>query len=75
MTTATKSGTVFIAIEGFVADVDGHQVNFRGDHTRVSAAWLEQHENLRHLFREIHVHHDVEQATAAPGEKRGDKSA
>jgi hypothetical protein len=71
MAIATKTDAqVFIAIEGFVAEIDGSPVNFRGDHTRVSAAWLGEHENLRHLFRPIEVHHDVEQATAAPGEKR-----
>ena len=71
MATATKTGEVFVPIEGFVADIDGSPVTFRGDYTRVSGEWLAQHEQLRPLFREISLHYDVEQATAAPGEKRG----
>jgi len=74
MATATKSEAperdVFVPIEGFVAEIDGQPVNFRGDETRVSAAWLDQHVKLRHLFRPIRVHYDVEQATSTPGEKR-----
>ena len=66
---------VYVPIEGFVAEIDGSPVNFRGDAhnngTRVSSEWLDEHSQLRHLFRPIRVQYDVEQATAAPGEKRG----
>ena len=65
---------VYVPIEGFVADIDGSPVNFRGDGTgdgtRVSAAWLDEHPQIRHLFQPIRVQYDVEQATAAPGETR-----
>lgn len=74
MTTATKQKTgdqtVYVPIEGFVADIDGQPTNFRGDYHRVSAAWLDEHPKLRHLFRPIRLHYDVEQATANPGELR-----
>lgn len=66
-----KAKDVWVPIEGFFADIDGSPVNFTGGATRVSAEWLDEHDNLRHLFRPITVHYDVKQATAAPGEKRG----
>jgi hypothetical protein len=77
MATATKTPpaeeprAAFVPIEGFCAEIDGSPVNFTGGATRVSAEWLDQHEQLRHLFRPITFHYDVEQTTAAPGEKRG----
>jgi hypothetical protein len=71
-TSALRGRDVFVPIEGFAADIDGTPVNFKGGQTRVSAAWLEEHSELAHLFEPIRVHYDVEQATNAPGERRGE---
>ena len=70
-TKPTYERDVFVPIEGFFAEIDGIGTSFVGGETRVSAAWLDEHEKLRHLFRPIRVHYDVEQATASPGERRG----
>jgi hypothetical protein len=61
---------VYVPISGFVAQIDGADVPFTEDQTRVSARWLDEHSELRHLFRPIRVHYDVEEATARPGEPR-----
>lgn len=61
---------VYVPIQGFVASIDGVDESFETDRTTVSEAWLERHENLRHLFRPIRVRYDVEEASAAPGTRR-----
>ena len=66
--------TVYIATESGAAEVDGQPFTFVRGVTRVRAG----HPVLRQLgafFRPVEeaVHYDVEQATAAPGEKRGAK--
>lgn len=69
MTVRTQSGGVFVPRESFTAEVDGVEVAFVKDSTRVR----EGHpilERLGHLFEPIKVDYEVEQATAAPGEKR-----
>jgi len=68
--TAPKGRDVYVPIDGgFTANIDGTDVNFHSN-IRVSAAWLEEHPQIRHLFAPIRVHYDVEQATANPGETR-----
>jgi hypothetical protein len=55
--------------DSFVVDVDGVPTSFRANVTRVR----EGHpilDEYGHLFEEIRVDYEVEQATAAPGEKR-----
>lgn len=64
--------TVYIAIESGSAAVDGKPFTFVRNVTRVRAG----HPALKQLgqfFRPVEdfVHYDVEQATSAPGEKRG----
>jgi hypothetical protein len=64
-------GDIYIATASFVAAVDGKRVTVRRDITRVR----EGHPLLKrreHMFRLIDAHYEVEQATKAPGEKRGD---
>lgn len=61
---------VYVPVDSFTASVDGVDMPFVKDHTRVR----EGHPVLAkygHLFEKIRVHYDVESATAAPGEKRG----
>ncbi len=59
-----------VANESFSASVDGVDRAFHAGQTRVSAEWLDAHPSLAHLFDPMTFHFDVEQATAAPGEKR-----
>lgn len=65
-------GRIFVATQSFEAKVDGVPAQVQADRTRVR----EGHDLLRRFpqyFREIDAHYevDVEQATAAPGERRG----
>lgn len=65
---------MFEATDSFSANIDGVDMPFSAGRTRVTAAWLQQQPRLRHLFRPLRPDYDVpavEQATAAPGEKRG----
>jgi hypothetical protein len=69
---ANNKGDVYVARESGSAEVDGKVLTFTKGMTRVRAG----HPLLKgreHLFDPIDttVHYDVEQATAAPGEKRG----
>lgn len=70
MVRAKTEGRIFVARESFVCDLDGVPVTVSGGTTRVR----EGHPLLKgreHLFEPLTVHYEVEQATAAPGEKRG----
>jgi len=69
---ARKRGdTIYVAKESFVTVLrDGEEVVVTAGVTRVR----EGHELLagrEHLFEELTIQYDVEQATAAPGERRG----
>lgn len=61
---------IYVANDSFSANIDGAPLHFQRDVTRVSAAWLDTHPEIRHLFGRISVHFDVEAATAVPGETR-----
>ena len=58
--------TMYVATESFVT---GDGIHYRKDSTCISAALMKRNK-WEHLFKPIEVHHDVEAATAAPGEKR-----
>lgn len=63
---------IFVATDSFAAEVDGEVIVAHKGQTRVRAG----HPLLvgrEHLFEPIdaHVQYEVEQATAAPGERRG----
>lgn len=65
----TAAGRILTPIEAFVIRWEGVDVVLKPDETRVR----EGHPILagrEHQFREIRVQYDMEQATAAPGEKR-----
>lgn len=65
----TDGRTIFVPIESFITSLDGVDVTFRRDVTRVR----EGHPILTRFpdkFREIVVDYEVEQATSAPGERR-----
>lgn len=71
MSKAKNRGEIFVAKETFVTDIDGAMVSVQAGQTRVR----EGHPLMagrEHLFEPVGVHFEVEQATAAPGEKRGD---
>lgn len=63
-------GDIFVARESFSTDLDGVPVTVQKGATRVRAGHplLQGREDL---FEPITVHYDVEQATSAPGERRG----
>lgn len=70
-----RSDAVFVATETFMCEIDGEQIVVQRGETRVRSG----HKLLskyRGYFQpaEMGVHFDVEQATAAPGEKRGAQS-
>lgn len=67
-----RVGGVFVANTTFATEIDGVQVIVHKGHTRVRAG----HELLQRAGScfdpvDLEVHYDVEQATRAPGEKRG----
>jgi hypothetical protein len=69
---ATIAGRrIFVAKDSFVGDVDGLPVVFNAGQTRVR----EGHPILdiyADLFEELDVQYEVEAASAAPGETRGE---
>ena len=65
---------IYVAKESGSAEVEGKPFTFVRGVTRIRAG----HPALRQLGQffkpvEENVHYDIEQATSAPGEKRGDK--
>lgn len=66
-----SGGRIFVAKESFSFDQDGATVMVTAGRTRVR----EGHPILagkEQFFEELVVDYEVEQATAAPGEKRGE---
>lgn len=69
MTTKTE-GRLYVATESFTTEIDGQPVTIRQGVDRVR----EGHRLMQgreHLFELAPVDYDVEQMTAAPGERRG----
>lgn len=67
--TAVRTQRVYVPVESFIANVDGQDITFIRDQTRVG----EGHRILELFpdkFEVMRVHYDVEQATANPGETR-----
>lgn len=60
---------ILVAKETFTADYDGHPVTIEGGKTRVRAGHPLT-KGREHLFERLELDYDIEQATAAPGEKR-----
>jgi len=69
--TRTHGIRAYKPIEGFIANIDGTDVNFHSN-IHVSERWLDDHENIRHLFEPLPFHFDVEDASAEPGRVRGE---
>ena len=67
-----SSSDIFVAKESFVCILYGEPHTIHANVTRVRAGHPIL-EGRGHLFRPLDVQYDVEQATAAPGEKRGVK--
>jgi len=72
MAAPRSKGDVFVANTSGSAEVNGQVLTFTKGITRVRAGHplLKGRESLFDPIDD-HVHYDVEQATAAPGEKRG----
>lgn len=67
---AKSHGTIYVARESFSTILKGEHIPVVGGRTRVR----EGHPLLKgreHLFEPLTVDYEMEQATAAPGEKRG----
>lgn len=61
---------IYVARETFTCDIDGEIFTVRRGVTRVRGG----HQLVKlnpQFFEPVDAHYDVEQATAAPGEKRG----
>jgi hypothetical protein len=66
-----KASDMYVAAESFV---DGDGNSYHKDITRVSGKLVAK-KKWEHLFKALEVSHpDIEKATAAPGEKRGEKA-
>jgi len=67
-----KSDRVYVATESFACQIEGKDYQITKGQTRVREGHPLLQTNPQY-FRpmEENVHYDVEQATAAPGEKRG----
>ncbi len=68
--TLTPPAEVLIARDSFVLEYEGAPVSIVGGVTRVRSGHP-MLKGVEHLFEPMTVHYDIEQATAAPGEKRG----
>jgi hypothetical protein len=66
-----RDDDIMIAVDSGVIVVDGRECQINRGHTRARRG----HEIVKaapNLWKQIDVHYEVEQATAAPGEKRGE---
>lgn len=61
---------ILVAADDGTITIDEDTFYLRRGITRVRASHP-MVERAPHLFKELDVHYDVEQATAAPGERRG----
>ena len=67
-----EGSAIYVAKESFACDVDGENYQFHKGRTRVRASHPAVKANPDYFEPvELEVHYDVEQATAAPGERRG----
>ena len=66
-----QSGYMMVARESFSVRRDGADRSFVAGVTTIAEGhpWLR---GIEHLFEPARPHYDVEQATAAPGERRGE---
>ncbi len=64
------SPDLFECVSGFACDYDGQQIVVSiGQRVRAGHPILAGREEF---FRPLEIHYDIEQATASPGEKRGE---
>lgn len=62
---------IYVAKNGFACEIDGEEVRVaQGERVRVGHPLLRSHAGFFEPV-DAEIHYDVEQATAAPGEKRG----
>lgn len=66
---ANKDSDLYIAVVNAIVHLGRARISIRRGETvvRKGHALLKEHGNM---FAPIHVHYDVEQATAVPGERR-----
>jgi hypothetical protein len=68
---SAEEAPMLVAKESFAYRFNGEDHQFSAGQTRVRAGHPIL-EGIEHLFEPIKAHYEVEQATAAPGEKRGE---
>lgn len=72
---AQKSSGIYVATTSFACEIDGYPVNVsHGERVREGHDLLRLYPQAFEPLEAGRVHYDVEQATAAPGEKRGTPS-
>ena len=71
MADKTPDTRMLVAAESFVVNFDGIDVDFKQNETRIRAN-DPRIKGLEHLFKPIEAHYLVEEATANPGQFRGD---
>lgn len=73
---ASRDTGIYVATETFVCEIDGQQEVIRGGMTRVRGGHALLRAYPQYFQRtDTGVHFEVEQMTAAPGEKRGAPTA
>jgi hypothetical protein len=65
-----KTSDILVAKDSGVLNLDGEEILIRRGVTRVRAGH-KLAETYPDLFEPLKLHYDIEQATAAPGERRG----
>lgn len=71
---AKNDDSVYVAHTAFVCEIDGERYSVtQGERVRSGHPLVKAQSQYFDRVEDAKVHYDVERATAAPGEKRGEK--